>query len=505
MPVPTVKPQAKLLEVGPARLRTPDDMKQDMQKRGAAYPTANPSKKGVKPFYPTMGAAKYKEYKTQLAAKAEVKRPTSGATTGAKPLTQVHVLSPDFDGSDDIDFAVPPDTHGAVGVDEFVEVTNDHIDIYQRTNPTNHTTIELPALFGYFTAGMTDPRVVYDRWWSRWVITVMGFPESSTVQNHFIAISQTPSALGGYWLYAFNVMFNPGDLWDYPQLGMDQDAVIITANIFDATGTVFKGADMLSIAKARLYNGWGWSVPVFTNLAGTLAPPIVLDQNATTFLVAAPDNSNALQLYGLQNSSTQPSLAGPISVPVGAYTAPPPAPQPGTTNPANLVDTGDGRFVNASTQTGNFLWQVHSVNVGGLPTPVYYQINTATNSVAQSGQFFASATSSDFNASIAASSENDAFVTWTSIDSANGINAQVRYSGCDHNDGPCVISAGTALFTSPTFLADDFDSNPFFQKQRWGDYSAVTVDPLDDRRAWLVNEKIDANQDWGSHIGNIGF
>lgn len=501
MPVPTVKPQAKLLEVGPARLLTADDMKQDMQKRGAAYATSNPSKKGVKPFYPTSGAAKYKEFKTQLAAKPKGKRPSSGATTAAKPLTQVHVLSPDFDGSDDIDGFVPPDTHGAVGIGEFVEATNDHIDIY-RSNPTSHTTIELPALFGYSAAGMTDPRVVYDRWWSRWVITVMGFPESPTVQNHFIAISQTPSALGGFWLYAFNVTFNPGDLWDYPQLGMDQDAVIITANIFDASGN-FKGADMLSIAKARLYNGWGWSAQVFPNLAGTLAPPIVLDQNDTTFLVAAPFNANALQLYALQNSSNVPSLAGPISVPVGAYTAPSPSPQPGTTDPANLVDTSDGRFVNASTQTGNFLWQVHSIDVGGLPTPVYYQINTATNAVVQSGQFFASPTSYDFNASIAASSENDAFVTWTSIDSANGIDAQVRFSGCDHNNGPCVISAGTALFTSPTFLADDFDPN--FGMQRWGDYSAVTVDPLNDRQAWLVNEKIDANQDWGSHIGNIGF
>ena len=502
MPVPTVKPQATLLEVGPARMLTADDMQQDMQKRGAAYPTSNPSKRGVKPFYPTMGAAKYKGYKTQLAAKTGVKRRTSGATTEVKPLTQVHVVSPDFDGSDDIDFLVPPDTHGARGVDEFVEVTNTHVDIY-RSNPTSHTIMELPALFGgYSAAGMSDPRVVYDRWWSRWVITVMGLPESSTVQNHFIAISQTPSALGGFWLYAFNVTFNPGDLWDFPQLGMDQDAVIITANIFDALGN-YKGADMFSIAKARLYNGWGWGATLFTNLAGTLAPPIVLDQNDTTFLVAAPFDANALQLYALQNSSQLPSLTGPISVPVSAYTAPPPAPQPGTNDPANLVDTSDGRFVNASTQTGNFLWQVHSVNLGGLPTPVYYQINTATNSVAQSGAFYASATSSDFNASIAASSENDAFVTWTSIDPPNGINAQVRYSGCDHNDGACVISAGTALFTSPTFLADDFDPN--FGMQRWGDYSAVTVDPLNDRQAWLVNEKIDANQDWGSHIGDIGF
>lgn len=502
MSAPTLKPQANLLKVGPARQLTADDMKQDMRKRGPAYSISNLSKRGVKPFYSTIGVAKYREYKTQVGAKPVGKRSTSGTTATVKPLAQANVVGPDFDGSDDIDFSVPPDTHGAAGADEFVEVTNTHIDIYQKSDPTIHTTIELPAFFGYSNAPLSDPRVVYDRWWNRWVITVMGIPESPTVQNHFIAISMSPSALGGYWLYAFNVTFTPGDLWDYPQLGMDQDAVIITANIFDASFNS-KGADMLSIAKARLYNGWGWEVPVFTNLVGTLAPPIVLDQNATTFLVVAPVNSNALQLYALQNSSTQPSLSGPINVPVNAYTAPLPSPQPGTSDPANLIDTGDGRFVNASTQTGDFLWQVHSVDVGGLPTPVYYQINTVTNSVAQSGQFFASASSYDFNASITASSENDAFVTWTSIDPQNGTNAQVRFSGCDHNDGPCVISAGTALFTSSTFLADDFDPN--FGMQRWGDYSAVTVDPLNDRQAWLINEKIDANQDWGSHISNIGF
>jgi hypothetical protein len=251
---------------------------------------------------------------------------------------------------------------------------------------------------------------------------------------------------------------------------------------------------MFAVAKARLYNGLGFSVPVFTGLRATLAPPIVLDQNAKTFLIAASGGS-ALSLYALTNSSRPNAiqLTGPVSISVPSYTAPPPAPQPGTNA---TLDTLDGRFVNASTQVGNFLWQVHTVNLVGYAAPKFYQVNTATNSLVQSAFFFATSTSFDFNASITANGANDVFVTWTMTDPPNGTNAQVRFSGYDHNNGGTyVLSPGTAAFTSPTW----------FGGGRWGDYSAVTVDPRNGRRAWLVNEDILSNHDWGSRIVGIGF
>src|SRR5207248_11740303 len=64
-------------------------------------------------------------------------------------------------------------------------------------------------------------------------------------------------------------LFGNNNFWDFPQLGMDQDAVLITANILN--GNTFLGADFFAVAKARLYNGLGFSVPVFTGLVGTLA------------------------------------------------------------------------------------------------------------------------------------------------------------------------------------------------------------------------------------------
>jgi hypothetical protein len=485
--------QAKAtLASGSAVERTPLDMQRD-----ALKPFPKPAH-GVIPFRPTMNISQYKQAKAQAAAQRGPQRPGATSTT---PAVTHQILS--FEGAADVDGLVPPDTHGAVGKTQFVEITNSHLDIYQKSNPANHTTKSLAAFFGYFTQTLFDPRVLYDSTWNRWIVTAEAFPESSTVQRQFIAISTTASATGSFFIYNVNVTFFAGDFWDFPQVGMDQDAVIMTANIFDSSNA-FKGADCFAVAKARLYNGLGFSVPVFTGLVGTLAPPVVLDQNPKTFLIAAQPSGSTLQLYSMTNTSkpagTTLTLQANVSVP--AYSVPPSAPQPGVSCPTFCLDTSDSRFINYSTQIGDVLWQVHTVAFG-TATPKYYEINTATNSVIQSNFFFVSGTSSDFNASLVANSTNDMFVTWSSTDPSAGINAQVRFSTCNHTSASCAPGVGLALFTSSNPLTADFDPN--FGEQRWGDYSAITVDPSKSTNAWLVNEKVNSGGDWGSRIGKIGL
>jgi hypothetical protein len=326
-------------------------------------------------------------------------------------------------------------------------------------------------------------------------------PESTTVQKFFIAVSKTGSATGAFFIYSLDVGVAmgsaDGDLFDFPQLGMDHNSIIITANIF-GTGNVFKGTRLLTIAKSLLYNGATLEFQTFNGLAGSLAPPVVLDNNPKTFLVAAPLSGSSITLYTLENSNIPASATvtqSSISVP--AYTLPPNAKQPGTTN---LLDSADARFIAASTQVGDSLFQVHTINEGGRPMPRFYEFNTVSNSVIQLGTFAASATSHDWNASIAANKSKDVFVTWSSTDRPSNVNAQVRYSGRRATDPLGVIGAGATLSTSHSFY------NPSSKKvERWGDYSAVTIDPRNALRAWIVNEKIKDKSTWSSRIGRIGF
>ena len=344
---------------------------------------------------------------------------------------------------------------------------------------------------------MFDPQAIYDPVGQRWILCAEAFSESATVQYFFIAVSQTADPLGAYWIYKFNVSDGLNGLWDFPKLGMDQNAVIFTANLFTAAG-VYYNTKAYVAAKSNLYSGAAVTAYAWTGLLATLLPPFVLDSNPNSYLVAANTSPN-VAIYTLTGSgSSTPTLYAPVNINVGTYPAPPDAAQPGTTK---LIDTSDRRFVNASTQIGNSLFQVHTIASGSRAIPRWYEFDTVTNTVIQSGYFSRSATSYDFNASIRANKRKDVFVTWSSTDPTNGINAEVRYAARLHSDPLGTIpSPGYLLFGSAANLTGNGTDT-----QRWGDYSAVSLDPADasGRTAWIVNERIVDTNTWGSRIGQI--
>ena len=471
---------------GSSFIRTHGAMMHDALIPSPEFPTSE------KLFLSTLPADVYTSYKAGLIiGNSSSNNPDNSNNPQQDDPKFATVLVTDIVGANNVDNIIPPDNHGAVGRHEFVEVTNEHITIIQKDDPSIRTSISLASFFGYFAKPLTDPRVIFDIKHDRWVVTADAFPESVTVQFHFIGISKTRSALGPFFINPINVTVHPGDVFDFPQLGMDRKSIIVTANIFNEFGR-FKGADMFAIGKDLLYEGHSFSVPIFEHLEGTLAPPIVLDHNDKTFLVAAPAPNDTLKLYKLEESSRPHhiNLTGPIDINVDPYDIPPPALQPGT---LATIDTLDGRFVNASTQIGNHLWQVHTINLLGFVSPRFYKIDTHNRKVINSGPIRASDTSFDFNASIVANKDNDVFLTWTSTDPSSHINTQVRFSGFCHKDHNPSPSPGQIVGTSLVPYT-------FF---RWGDYSSITIDPSNKRQAWLVNEAVDSTGNWFSHIGFI--
>ena len=445
-------------------------------------------------------------------------KPTAPRIAG--PLAPPVIKTLNFEGVSQSG-SYPPDTHGAVGPSHVVEVVNTRVVVYNKAG----TLLKNTALNSFFgsTEFLFDPRVVYDQTWNRWVIIATRRTTSTTdpVLKFFLAVSTTDDPAGNYYVYS-NLQygggsFNAGDWFDFPALGMDQDAVLVTSNVFDTPNGGFKFAFMTPIAKARIYNGLGFSVPAFTGLASTLQPPIVFDQNNSAYFVAA-NNGTGLHLYRGQNLSnpSQASLVLQSIVPVTAYSIPPSAPQLGTTQ---KIDTLDKRFVNASTQVSDSLWNVHTIKLGIFAAPKFYQIDTegtGANTLKQSGFFFEGGTSFDFNASIAANASGEAFVTWNSTDVSNATvanrhNARIRISGRQAADTLGVIPAGSTVVTSGVALTGNLSSTAGIQ--RWGDYSAVSLDPTPgttagcsaNRRAWIINEKINAASTWGSRIARIGF
>ncbi|MEW6658733.1 MAG: hypothetical protein AB1424_08730 [Thermodesulfobacteriota bacterium] len=498
-----IKPNAQI-EIPPPRVRTWQEMEAE-----AALEAAGPSPPlRVKKFRPIRGDNAYRALKAQAAQTSALQAPLASGVEAAVPLAATTLTNPvNFEGVDSVTAGNlrPPDTHGAAGLNHFVEITNSHLDIYLKAAPnTRVRSVSLASFFGYLTETLFDPRVVYDPGYNRWIITADALAESATVQYFFIAVSQTSDPTGAFYIYQVNVSDGSGATddvqWDYPQVGFDQNAVIFTANFFNTAG-FFVDARMFTVAKSLLYNGPSQTLTrtLLTGLAGTLAPPIVLDANANAYLVAADAPDNKVTIYTLTNSTANPpTLSTAVTIPVTAFALPPDAGQPGT---IATLDTLDGRFVNVSTQIGNSLFQVHTINSGGYARPRFYEFDTVNRTVIQSGTFARSGTSHDFNASIAANQSKDVFVTWSATDPANSVQAEVRFSGRLHTDAAGVIpSPGSLLYGSATFYNVTGSGT-----QRWGDYSAVSIDPGDATglTAWIVNERILTTTTWGSRIGSI--
>lgn len=457
-----------------------------------------------KPFRPTISDDEY------AAMKAEAARARSTESSANIPVTP-QAIAPSMpptlkeiavDGAKaepELGAFPTPDAHIAAGHTHVVEVSGSRVDVWaiQGSEMIKAKEISLAAFLGYTTTEVLEPRVLYDPTWKRWIVTATALPESATVQNHLVAVSGTSDPTADFYIYKIDVdFFDKGGFWDYAQLGSDQDAIIITANRFSVEG--FEGSDVITLAKARIYNGHSPTFKLFTVQAHSLAPPIVLDQHVDSFLISAAPSGSSLQLYALTNTSRPSGVAmtGPIDVAVPRYTLPPEASQPDT---FALLDTLDARFINASTQVGDLLWQVHTINRNGYAKPKFYAIDTKTATVVQSGFFSKSPTSHDFNASIAANEENDIFVTWNATDPAAGTQAQIRFSGKKFS-APS-IPAGSAAFTSTVPYESIEDTGIAW----WGQYSAASVDPTDNSRAWIVNEKVDSAFIWGTGIARIGF
>ncbi|MCX5890498.1 MAG: hypothetical protein NTY36_13780 [Deltaproteobacteria bacterium] len=507
------------LEIPPPQLRT----WQEMKAAAALEAAGPPPPPRVIPFRPTMDAAAYRQLKATAARNLAPQAPAAPGITALAPLAPT-VLSNTVNfegvqygnGPGQAGLFIPPDTEGAVGLNHFVEIVNTHLDIYEKAAPNNHVSgVDLNSFFGYTkptwpnATSMFDPRVIFDAVSRRWIMSADAFAETAATQWFFFAVSQTADPTGAFFIYQVNVSDGFGvanDVeWDFPQVGLDQHAVIFTANFFNKAGA-FVDARMFTVAKSLLYNGPGTTLTptMFTGLAkvppATLSAPIVLDANPNTYLVAAPSSGSQVTIYTLTNSAGNPPLlSGPAFIPVSPYSVPPNIAQFGTTA---TLDPSDGRFVNAGTQIGNSLFQVHSIASGGFARCRFYEFDTVNKQVIQSGNFGRSSTSYDFNASIAANRHKDVFVTWSATDPTNNANAEVRFSGRLHTDPTSVIPSPGSLLaggTSATFY------NVAADPQRWGDYSAVTLDPADPSgaTAWIVNEKILTNTTWGTRIGSI--
>ncbi|MDB6163629.1 MAG: hypothetical protein JWL98_1061, partial [Xanthomonadaceae bacterium] len=197
--------------------------------------------------------------------------------------------------------SAPPDTVGAVGATQYVQVVNTSLAFFDKaTKQVTYGPVPTNTVWRGFGGPCEadndgDAVVVYDKAANRWVISQ--FAVTAAPYYQCVAVSKTSDATGGYWLYAFNY----GSVFpDYPKMGVWPDAYYTTFNMFN--GNSFAGAKLCAYDRAKMLTGAAATQQCYqlsTSYGGVL--PADLD-GATAPPAGAPNvlvnfGSNSLNLW----------------------------------------------------------------------------------------------------------------------------------------------------------------------------------------------------------------
>jgi hypothetical protein len=156
------------------------------------------------------------------------------------------------DGIDNINGVFPPDTEGDVGIDYYMQWVNLSVAVYNKSDgslawgPFNGNVFWSGLGGGCESTNQGDPIVLFDHLAQRWLVSQF-FISGGT---QCVAVSTTSDPTGSYHRYAFQV--TPGGQNDYPKLGVGVDSYWLTTRDFPV-GSTFNSA--IALEKNQMLQG----------------------------------------------------------------------------------------------------------------------------------------------------------------------------------------------------------------------------------------------------------
>jgi carboxypeptidase family protein/F5/8 type C domain-containing protein len=461
---------------------------------------------------------------------APVPPPGSGAGAGSFPgLDYVH----NGDGW-------PPDTNGDVGPTYYIQTVNASYGVFRKSDGvlvagSSFNTLMSQGNFGNAcdNENFGDPVVVWDSSADRWIISDFAFAldsQGNPVAPYFqcFAVSRTGDPVSGGWnFYSLQTTdFFP----DYPKLGVWPDGLYLTANLF--RGNNFKNVRVWALNKTQMYAGAATSsvifnlpasvqgVSVFTGIPSTYhsvtgAPPAGRPNFIS--VIWSAKSARVWKFHVDWNNTANSTLTGPSNVTLATWgTA-------GTSVPAkngNALDSLRERLMVQSQYTNQggveAVWLTHTVanpSNSALTSPRWYQLNVTGGTVVTSGPVQQSTWGPDSTVarwmpSLAVDKDGNMAIGYSA--SSSTLFPAIRYAGRLATDPAGTLGQSeTSLIEGGAAQCCSFSSGAL--NNRWGDYSAMTIDP-DGCTFWYTNEFYQlpqpqslAEDNWQTRIGSFKF
>src|SRR5258707_1380916 len=462
------------------------------------------------PLPPGMGGAQ-----TGPVSDGALQSSTFPAPAGLAPAVN---LGFDGLGNASLGFTVnsaPPDTNGAVGATQYVQWVNSSFAVFDKSTgalvagPTAGNQLWAGFGGGCQTNNDGDPIALYDKAANRWILTQ--FSVTTTPFLQCVAVSTTSDATGTYNRYAFQY----SNFDDYPKMGVWPDAYYITFNMFN--GNTFVEGDACAYDRTAMLSGAAATQICFqqgnsiggllpSDVDGITAPPV----GSPNYLVIFSSWTN-LALFKFHVDFANPlnsTFTGPANITVAAFT---PlcgggtcVPQPGTTQVLDsLADRLMYRLAYRNFGDHESLVVNHSVAVNSTGGVRWYEIQdpNGAHTLAQQSTF-----------------SPDANFRWMGSVAMDHVgNMAMGYSISGSGTSPSIAATGR-LFSDPAntmqaeslFIGAAGSQVGLFHGQpltRWGDYSAMQVDPSDDCTFWFTSEymKTTGIFNWNTRITSFKF
>ena len=439
-----------------------------------------------------------------------------------------------FDGNSNLCGCSPPAPNGAVGPNHVVTMSNLYYQIFNKAGqtlvgPNPNNTIWTGFGGNCETQNAGDPVVLYDQLADRWLFTQF---TSSAPYLECVALSQTHEPNGFYYRWAIETGNN---FPDYPKVGMWPDAYYFSTREL-AGGSTFVGVGAYALDRAQALNGnpnptvVGFLAPpnppyavgdglLPSDLDGMTPPPV----GSPNYFVGSEDNngpygapSDALTIWKFHydpqtpaNSTftltntlpTQPfnSILGLCG---GTRAC---IPQPGTTIRIDHLGYRQRplfRLAYRNFGSHESLVTNQSVSAGTGPSGEvsgirWWELRSPGNNpvIFQEGTYAPGLTDGihRWMASIAMNSLGDIAMSYSASDGTTTF-PSVYYTARHAGDPPGQMTLGEGSIINGT--GSQIGSN------KWGDYTSIDIDPVDDRTFWVVNEYMPTTSSvWRLRIG----
>jgi hypothetical protein len=402
----------------------------------------------------------------------------------------------------------PPDSTGAIGPNNYVEMANSRIAVYDRNlNLVSSSTLQNFA--GQASSALCDVQIQWDPSANRWLYAFLYCGSDPNLQGFFLGWSMTsdPSNLtgGGWCQFAYST---GAFLLDFPKLGHNSNYMIVGGNFYANPTTTTPSFVTATIAWVPLPAN-GDTTCTLPSLVSNTANPLKNGDGVTDTFTPVPVNTDSAAPNGYIVSAYDPAgntgAPGPKSrvavwhldsagvlhadsdLAVNTYVTPSSARQPGT---LDVLDTLDGRLTQAVGDPSTGIYTQHTVaGPGGRSEVDWYEFTVSGLNLvlAQQGSI-ASPTDWVFNAAISPRFDGLGAAIVYNRSSQNTyplIAAQIRYQATPPN----TMAAGELVIMTSSNPDTDFSCiAPYGPPCRWGDYAGATPDPAQPTLVWGTSE-----------------